>query len=188
MTSDAMLKVKAQLPLLCQHIVQLKGKNGITEKTLTGKSAAQAKLKVVMETLNKDTPQSPSSCARIAYPATGLKPSQCLCCKSVSYNGSYWLQRAYVLTQSTQPPAHHSLSSATACQAEVLPLGLGPFALDLWLSSELEAATHEPHCIARVWMSRMFGHFSWAHSHIASYGFMSALVSYAFVGMLCVMV
>lgn len=53
MTSDAMVKVKAKLPLLCQHIVvqARRGGGGGGEKVIYGQEAAQAKFKVVKETI-----------------------------------------------------------------------------------------------------------------------------------------
>jgi hypothetical protein len=50
MTSEAMLKIKKQLPLLCQHTVTIKKKEQTVEKVLTGEAAATAKLLAIKDT------------------------------------------------------------------------------------------------------------------------------------------
>ena len=50
MTSEAMLKIKKQLPLLCQHTITITTKEQIVEKVLTGEAAAAAKLAAIKDT------------------------------------------------------------------------------------------------------------------------------------------
>ena len=47
---EAMLKIKKQLPLLCQHTVTIKKKEQTVEKVLTGEAAATAKLLAIKDT------------------------------------------------------------------------------------------------------------------------------------------
>eukprot|EP00972_Heterocapsa_arctica_P067350 9939627-Heterocapsa_arctica.AAC.1 len=61
MTSEAMIKIKQQLPLLCQHRTQEQVKGKAVDKVVAGRGAAEAKLNLIKEISNSSSSSRSSS-------------------------------------------------------------------------------------------------------------------------------